>query len=129
MRSRNYGAWSAVLLVYAASEQEATTGNVFASLPDGLDGSYDERLVLDDNVNLGGALRAELGSLSNLTVLDLSNLTVLRLENNQLSGERLPELGSLSNLTELLLYGNELSGCVPSSLEDESRKIIGPPFC
>ncbi len=38
-------------------------------------------------------------------------------------------MGSLSNLETLGLDGNELSGCVPSSLEDQSRKIIGLPFC
>ncbi len=34
-------------------------------------------------------------------------------------GEMPPELGSLANLTELRLYENGLSGCVPSSLEDQ----------
>ncbi len=34
-------------------------------------------------------------------------------------GEMPPELGSLANLTGLWLRGNELSECVPSSLEDQ----------
>ena len=33
-------------------------------------------------------------------------------------GEIPAELGSLSNLTQLDLYGNDLSGCVPSSLQN-----------
>ena len=38
---------------------------------------------------------------------------------NQLSGEIPPELGNLSELTELHLVGNQLAGCVPSSLSDQ----------
>ena len=58
--------------------------------------------------------------------ISLSNLTELYLNNNDLSGEIPTELGSLSNLTvlvlddiDLVLDGNKLSGCVPSSLEDQ----------
>ena len=86
--------------------------------------------------DLSGEIPAELGSLSNLTQLaldfnelsgeipaelgSLSNLTQLALDFNDLSGEIPPELGSLSNLTHLDLYDNDdLSGCVPSSLEDQ----------
>ena len=36
-----------------------------------------------------------------------------------MSGEIPPELGSLPNLTALDLSGNDLSGCAPSSLEDQ----------
>ena len=36
-----------------------------------------------------------------------------------MSGEIPPELGSLSYLREMDLVGNQLSGCVPSSLEDQ----------
>ena len=39
--------------------------------------------------------------------------------NNALSGEIRPELGSLTNLKELFLASNDLSGCVPGSLEDQ----------
>ena len=38
---------------------------------------------------------------------------------NALSGEIPAELGSLSKLEWLALSANELSGCVPSSLEDQ----------
>ena len=38
---------------------------------------------------------------------------------NFLSGEIPAELGSLSSLGDLYLYGNDLSGCVPGSLEDQ----------
>ncbi len=47
------------------------------------------------------------------------------------SGEIPAELGSLSNLVWLDLSGNDLSGCVPSSLEDQSTSsdLGGLPFC
>ena len=99
---------------------------------------------------MSGELPAELGSLSNLTDLNLSrndlsgelpaelgslsNLTDLRLFDNDLSGELPAELGSLSNLEILALGINEeLSGCVPSSLEDQldldNSNRGGLPFC
>ena len=50
-----------------------------------------------------------------------------------MSGEIPAELGSLSNLTRLGLEDNELSGCVPSSLEDQLdfdvSDLGGLPFC
>ena len=100
--------------------------------------------------DLSGEIPAELGSLSNLLGLglsendlsgeippelgSLSNLIELTLSRNQLSGEIPPELGSLSNLTELNLSENDLSlsGCVPSSLEDQliSPSDLGSlPYC
>ena len=41
------------------------------------------------------------------------------------------ELGSLSNLNSLSLRDNDLSGCVPSSLEDQldHSDLGGLPFC
>ena len=106
-------------------------------------------LELWDN-DLSGEIPAELGSLSNLTELrlfdndlsgelpaelgSLSNLTHLYLWGNDFSGELPAELGSLSNLEILALGINEeLSGCVPSSLEDQldldnsNRGAL--PFC
>ena len=49
-------------------------------------------------------------------------------------GKLPPELGSLSNLNSLSLRDNELSGCVPSSLEDRllawgDSDLGGLPYC
>ena len=104
-------------------------------------------LVLDGN-RLSGEIPPELGSLSNLSWLmlngnllsgeipaelgNLSNLNVLRLDNTYLSGEIPAELGNLSNLEHLGLSSfNDLSGCVPSNLEDQLRVFVldGLPFC
>ena len=61
------------------------------------------------NLNqLSGSIPPELGSLSNLTVLELRV--------NQLSGPIPPELGGLSNLELLYLDQNELSGTIPPEL-------------
>ena len=104
-------------------------------------------LNLEGN-GLSGEIPPELGSLSNLSWLmlngnglsgeipaelgSLSNLNVLRLDNNHLSGEIPAELGNLSNLEHLGLSSfNDLSGCVPSSLEDQLRVFVldGLSFC
>jgi Leucine-rich repeat (LRR) protein len=47
---------------------------------------------------------------------DLLSLSTLRLYGNQLSGEIPTELGNLSNLTMLSLFNNQLSGTIPSVL-------------
>ena len=89
------------------------------------------RLALSIN-NLAGTIPADLGSLSELTVLDLdfneltgsiptelgslSELTLLELYGNDLSGAIPTELGSLSNLTRLSLGANELTGGIPTEL-------------
>ena len=55
---------------------------------------------------------------------DDGRVTSLYLDHNDLSGEIPAELGSLSNLEALELYrpaNYDLSGCVPSSLEDQMR--------
>ena len=46
-------------------------------------------------------------------------------------GDTPAELGSLSNLNSLSLRDNDLSGCVPSSLEDQldHSDLGGLPFC
>ena len=88
-------------------------------------------LVLTSN-QLTGEIPAELGRLSNLTLLALhdnrltgeipaelgrlSNLTLLALRTNQLTGEVPPELGRLSNLTEMVLNSNQLTGEIPAEL-------------
>ena len=88
-------------------------------------------LDLSEN-RLTGSIPAELGSLSNLTLLylwgnnlsgeippELGNLThleLLSLAENRLTGSIPAELGSLSNLTLLYLWGNNLSGEIPPEL-------------
>ena len=84
-----------------------------------------------------GSIPSNLGSLTELTVLDLSaghlsgpippelgqlsRLTHLYLGNNQLSGPIPPELGQLSQLTHLSLSVNQLSGPIPPELGQLSR--------
>ncbi len=81
---------------------------------------------------LTGTIPAELGSLTNLNILNLSsnqlsgpipaelgslaNLTFLSLSSNQLSGQIPVELGNLANLTYLFLYANQLTGTIPTEL-------------
>ena len=96
---------------------------------------------------MSGEIPAWLGSLSNLTLLSfgknklsgeipaelgsLSNLTLLSFGKNKLSGEIPAELGSL-HLRYLDVSQNDLSGCVPNSLEvwlHSSSKLGGLPFC
>ena len=73
---------------------------------------------------------APLGEWYGVTTNDDGRVTELRLFDNALSGEIPVELGSLSNLTSLVLYGNDLSGCVPGSLEDQLISYdSGLPFC
>ena len=68
-----------------------------------------------------------------VTTDDNGRVIELDLWNNQLSGEIPPELGNLPSLTFLFLGGNDLSGCVPSSLEDRLNVgysgLGGLPFC
>ena len=63
---------------------------------------------------------APLGEWEGVTTNNDGRVTTLNVSFNDLSGEIPAELGSLSNLTHLDLYDNDdLSGCVPSSLEDQ----------
>lgn len=90
-------------------------------------------IELDLNRNLlSGSLPAGLGGLPNLKILrmsgnnlegsipvglsNLSALTNLELDDNNLSGSIPAELGNLSNLAWLDLSGNELSGPLPTEL-------------
>ena len=59
-------------------------------------------------LGLTGEIPAELGSLTNLRLLNLTS--------NQLRGEIPTELGELSNLQSLLLFDNQLTGEIPTEL-------------
>ena len=76
---------------------------------------------------------APLGEWEGVHTYDDGRVTQLDLNGNDLSGEIPAELGSLSNLRELELARSGLSGCVPSSLEDQLedyREILdNPHFC
>ena len=108
---------------------------LWASVTTDDDGRVTE-LALDGN-NLIGKLPPELGSLSNLKELDLrgsGSRARQYLGDKDLVGEIPAELGSLFNLNSLSLRDNELSGCVPSSLEDRSlawgdSDLGGLPYC
>ena len=65
------------------------------------------KLTLFSN-QLTGEIPAELGSLTNLEILDFYG--------NQLTGEISIELGDLANLEWLSLYGNQLTGEIPPEL-------------
>ena len=146
----------ALVILYNATDGENWDGsaNWLSDAPlvewEGVSTDDDGRvtyLVLEGN-GLSGEIPPELGSLSNLSWLmlngnslsgeipaelgNLSNLKVLRLDNTYLSGEIPEELGNLSNLEHLGLSSfNDLSGCVPSSLEDQLIVFVlgGLPFC
>ena len=98
------------------------------------DGRVTKLLFIGNNI--GGEIPPELGRLSNLTHAaprrrrlergatggagqPLQPDSAASSPDNGLSGEIPAELGRLTNLTRLELAGNhQLSGCVPSSLED-----------
>jgi len=98
------------------------------------------------NNSMSGTIPSELGSLSNLQILDLynnsmsgtiaselgslSNLQILDLYNNSLSGTIASELGSLSNLQYLYLNNNSLSGTIPNSINALSaeKELENPPY-
>ena len=93
-------------------------------------------LWLEGN-QLSGEIPPELGNLANLSDLGRNQLSG-KIEGNQLSGKIPPELGNLANLTRLDLRGNQLTGCVPSSLSGQSEnsassvmtpRLVGFPFC
>ena len=71
-------------------------------------------------IDLRGRLPAELGSLSNLEVLDLRG-NHLEDGPNKLSGQIPRELGNLTNLTYLRLSANNLSGSIPRELGNLSK--------
>jgi len=68
------------------------------------------RLDLSSKENLSGSVPAELG--------DLTELTVLNLRDNDLSGPIPAELGNLTKLTTLDLWENNLVGSIPTEIEN-----------
>lgn len=92
------------------------------------------------NNNLQGKLPADLGSLSNLTILDLGNnrlsgsipswikelknLKKLDLSRNQFTDPIPTWIGELENLEELVLDNNLLKGPIPASLGNLSKLKI-----
>ena len=71
-----------------------------------------ERLALDDN-RLTGEIPRELGDLAALEMTDV--------EDDRLAGEIPTELGRLA---EVLLGGNDFSGCIPRDLLDNTRNDL-----
>ena len=75
-------------------------------------------VTTDDNGRVDD-LNLQQNGLSGEIPPELGSLTYLRwlrLDRNKLSGEIPPELGSLANLYELHLWGNQLSGEIPPEL-------------
>ena len=121
-----------------------TPGPAAATAPPAASGSVEtdrEALVAFDNAtdgenwprNENWLSDAPLGEWQGVTTNDDGRVTVLYLPGLALSGEIPAELGSLSKLVWLDLSGNDLSGCVPSSLEDrldfDISALGGLPFC
>ena len=113
--------------------------------------SISESRVVEINVvrlGLNGPIPSELGSLSNLRLLqlwgnrlsgeippelgNLRNLYALGLSYNRLTGQIPHSLSNLTNLQYLWLYGNQFTGCIPETLRNVARNDLhrlGLPFC
>ena len=119
-------------------------GTATATAPPAVSGSAEtdrEALVALYNATNGENWRnndnwlsdAPLGEWYGVNTNDDGRVKTLAFDGNGLSGEIPAELGSLSNLKQLHLHSNELSGCVPSSLEDQLDSsydfLGGLPFC
>ena len=99
-----------------------------------------QRLEIKQNSLLTGGIPAEIGNLSNLTILNLynnnlsgtipsevgnlSNLTDLTLSNNQITGITPSQIGGLSNLKKLRLNNNQLNGNIPSEIGNLNNLTI-----
>ncbi|MBC6473959.1 MAG: hypothetical protein GDA48_15075 [Hormoscilla sp. GM102CHS1] len=96
--------WHGVTVEGSRVTEISLYNSMSGTLPSEL-GSLSNLQILNLNANaLSGALPSELGSLSNLQSLYLGG--------NDLNGTLPPELGSLSNLQRLYLGGNDLNGTV-----------------
>ena len=76
--------------------------------------------------------RESIGEWQGVSIGANGRVVALILGDAGLSGEIPPELGSLSNLRGLYLSNNQLSGCIPSGLEDVPNNDFsdtGLPFC
>ena len=104
--------------------------------------------IIVPRLGLDGPIPSELGSLSNLLLLqlwgnrlsgpvppelgNLRNLYVLGLSYNRLTGQIPHSLSNLTNLQYLWLYGNQFTGCIPEALRNVERNDLhrlGLPFC
>ena len=110
-------------------------GNEWYGVTTNLNGRVTE-LDLGSN-QLSGEIPAQLGSLSDLEILNLwenmlsgelpaalgnlGELTHLRLWSNQLTGEIPPELANLANLEQFAVGGNRLIGNIPEELGNLSN--------
>ncbi|KAK3409710.1 hypothetical protein EUGRSUZ_J01806, partial [Eucalyptus grandis] len=118
-------------LKYFSADMNKLTGNIPSSI-----GNLTElmELILNGN-NLQGRIPPSIGRCQKLVGLDLSQNTLigilpsqiftisslsiyLDLSENQLSGSLLEEIGTLKNLGALGIFGNKLSGEIPSSLDN-----------
>jgi len=71
-------------------------------------------VILRSN-NLVGTIPAEIGNLTELTILDLYT--------NQLSGSIPPEIGNLTKLTKLNLHRNQLTGSIPPEIGNLTKLV------
>ncbi|GAQ89580.1 protein kinase [Klebsormidium nitens] len=110
--------------------QQLTTGSLLTQTS--IDLCFEQGPTTSPSVPLSGVLPAELGTLTNLTILRLCgfnlsgdippdigklvNLQELKLEANNLTGGIPPELGNLTKLALLDLAQNRLSGAIPKEL-------------